>query len=160
MRRLGITLAVLFTACAAPNPSFDPMYPRTTQDCTLWVDGSYFPIGRTMLGKTDFGASPPRSDGTIPELEFVYFVDFFETIRLDSPLFTAVSHGGESIAKGRLYLVTNPHDNILSSAWPGGINSSPEIDQAIKPAMQRQQPEFLRGASVAELVGHRWSASF
>jgi hypothetical protein len=103
-----LVFALSIVGCDATAPGFDSLHPRSTADCTRYIDGSSYAIGGRSLGENDVSAGMHQQGHAAPFIELVYFVLDGDTMRLDSRQFTATTPSGKTIAVAKAALWLNP----------------------------------------------------
>jgi hypothetical protein len=108
IRSSFIVFALSIAGCDATAPGFNSLHPRSTADCTHYIDGSSYPIDGRSLGENDVSAGMHQQGHAAPFIEVVYFVLDGDTLRLDSRQFTVATPSGETIAVAKAALWLNP----------------------------------------------------
>jgi hypothetical protein len=103
-----LVFALSIVGCDATAPRFNSLHPRSTADCTRYIDGSSYPIDGRSLGENDVSAGIHQQGHAAPFIELVYFVFDGSTLRLDSRQFTAATPSGKTIAVAKAALWLNP----------------------------------------------------
>ncbi len=85
----------------------DLLHPRSTADCTHYIDGSSYSIDGRSLGENDVNPGMHQQGRAAPFIELVYFVLDGDTLRLDSRQFTAATRSGKTIAVAKAALWLN-----------------------------------------------------
>ena len=96
--------ALSIAGCDATAPGVNSLHPRSTADCTHYIDGSSYPIDGRSLGENDVSAGMHQQGRAEPFIELVYFVLDGDTLRLDSRQFTVATPSGETIAVAKAAL--------------------------------------------------------
>jgi len=103
-----LVFALSIVGCDATAPGFNSLHPRSTADCTHYIDGSSYPIDGQTLGENDVSAGMHQQGHAAPFIELVYSVLDGDTLRLDSAQFTAATPSGKTIAVAKAALWLKP----------------------------------------------------